>query len=266
MKMQSSHIAVFALLISSFLLLGCVLEPVVRTGEPPQPPVQNVLTSKPNASVNATPPAGTLPTPQPPADNAPPAKEGKLEVEKTFYFVKDTNYYHITAILKNTGEYPIKHVRADVLSYLKDGTKNEMEYVVWPARLAPGEYGAFDATIGQEKAYDIGKYTVAPGSFAIDESNYSDQFEIIKDVSVADASSYYKASANIKNIGSANSKNHWVTGIFYDAAGNVLATGTDVIGTSGGIKPGETEKVAFVVAHPTKMLRIADFEVRVEYG
>ncbi len=107
---------------------------------------------------------------------------------------------------------------------------------------------------------------MTPGSFVIDERNYTDKFEVVKDAPVADSSSYYGASAKIRNIGNANSKNYWVTGIFYDANGNVLTTGTDVIGTNGGIKPGESEKVAFTVAHPNEALRIADFEVRVDYG
>lgn len=250
-------LSVFALFISFLLLFGCPINGgySVQTQQPENPP---------EPEVNSQPPPSDSQPESPPPE--PPKKEGKLELVKTFYYVDWINYYHITGVVENTGEYPIKHVRANVYSYLKNGTRRAHEPMASPARLAPGERGAFTITVGKANEYDVGKFDAEAGKFVIDDAVYSDELEVVELPTQNEDSSYPRFFAQVWNKGSAPSKAYWVNGIFYDNAGNVLAIGSDVVGVSGGIKPGEYDSVSYTMAQPSKVLRITDFEIVVDYG
>ena len=196
------------------------------------------------------------------AEPAPPEPEGKLELVRSYYYVTDLGWYFITGLVNNTGTVPIQFVRAKVTYYLADGTPDTGEYIVHPSYLAPNETGGFVVTVGTSGNYDIGKYEADAGSFVVTEAS-ADSFSI-GNQKLSASSSYPTASAEITNTGTAPSTTSWANAIFYDADGNVLETGTDVLGT--GLKPGAISKVSFTVRQPSKTIRITSAEIRPDYG
>lgn len=206
-----------------------------------------------------------IPEPKPQAVNstANAEPEGKLELVRSFHYVSDNGFYHISGIVKNTGAVPLKHVRAKVVYYLANGTPAGGEgYVVSPAYLAPGESGAFIVTVGISKGYDVGRYEASAGSFVATKPS-ADTFSI-SNQKFSTSGSYVTASADITNTGTAPATADWASAIFYDANGNVLETGSDVLGL--GLKPGSTKRVSYTVGNPGGTLPIVRADILVDYG
>jgi len=99
------------------------------------------------------------------------AADTTFEIVNTHHYVNSIGYYHITGAIKNTGTLPAKHVRVVVTDYEFNGAKKVWtDTVVHPARLAPGEIGVFDKSVGKFEEYDVGRYEIVPGSYVIDEA------------------------------------------------------------------------------------------------
>ncbi|MFH2105977.1 MAG: hypothetical protein ABII22_01845 [Candidatus Micrarchaeota archaeon] len=239
----------FLLAFSMALVLGCV--------SPTSPPDIPAISSEVPADDPVVAPVGPVePSPE-------------TTLIKSSIFVVDTGinqYYHVGGVVKNTGDVPLKHVRASITRYKSSGEKEVFEdIIVKPSRLAPGEYGAFDMGGFSVKSYQD-KYEAATSTFSIDESEPYTYLKFYED-QAQDAGGYYKLDGYIVNEGSEQSPSYWVNAIFYDAEGNVVSIGTDVALKDGeGLKAGDRKFVSFVVAHPSKSHRITSYDVFVDYS
>ncbi|MBU2099829.1 FxLYD domain-containing protein [Candidatus Micrarchaeota archaeon] len=197
---------------------------------------------------------------------------GEVEVAETtisnpYHFVTGIGYYHITGIVENTGNVALKHVRAKITFYTSEGEEKIYDdVIVHPSRLAPGEKGGFDTSIGASTKFKVGEFKAEAGSFSVDDYLPYTEFSI-KNIENQDLGGYYKLNAWVENTGQEQAPGYWVNALFYDAAGHVLTTGTDVVLKDGdGLKPGDEKFISFVVAQPNAVDRITDYEILIDFS
>lgn len=229
--------------------------------------------TEPDFGAEAGPPqAGAEPAAEPGQEPAEPGSgaqepQGSTAVVDSFSLVNSLGYYHVTGIIENTGSIPVKHARANVIIHTADGKEDAYEdVIVYPARLAPGEKGGFDLTLGKAEGYDTGNFNVQAGSFVVDDTNPYTALKV-ENLRSDDSGGYYRAYATIQNTGNEQAPMYWVKALFYNAEGHVLNTGTSALVKGGeGIKPGESIEVSFVVAHPNSSLQITSHAAFVDFS
>ncbi|MBI4164069.1 MAG: hypothetical protein HY512_04355 [Candidatus Aenigmarchaeota archaeon] len=195
---------------------------------------------------------------------------GKVQASNPFHLIKDTGisqWYYITGIIQNIGEDPIKHVRANVTYYLKNGTKQYRDdIVVWPAHLEPGQKGAFEYQVGQietDNKFDMGNYKTEPSTFKIDEN------KLVKDIAeVGKRSDDTYFIATIKNTGQRKLTTYGANIITYDNVGHVISVSPVKLIPSSlkELLPGQTTEFKSVISHPNKELRENSFDIEFDYS
>lgn len=195
--------------------------------------------------------------------------ESKLDFEivNQYNYVTGIGYYHITGAVKNTGTVPAKHVRAKIIGYTADGEKEEWgDRIVSPSRLAPGEVGIFDKSMGKEDKYDVGRYETSFDSAVIEEEKPYTEFEV-DNVEVVEEQGFYKVYADIINVGEEQAPMYSVVCQFFDADGNAISAGTAFAAKDGaGLKPGDSVNVNFITYHPSNSVKIAGQKVFIDFS
>jgi hypothetical protein len=196
-----------------------------------------------------------------------PLSEGSLELINSHHYVTSLGYYHITGLVKNNGTVPVKHARVLVKFYKNTGEEVTFpEVIVQPSRLAPGEIGAFDLTVGQEENFDVGNFEVMPSTFTIDNSNPYTDLEV-ETINVTSSKDLYTINTVTKNVGNKEAPFYWVTAIFYDSEGNVISIAVDpLVVDDRGIKPGETKESFLGAPHPSESYLIVDHDVFIDFS
>lgn len=202
--------------------------------------------------------------------NAPAVEVKEISETKAsngFYFISSSDYYHVTGVVENTGNTSLKHVRAEVTVTTSTGEKKVYDdVIVHPARLAPGEKGGFNQTLGPSDEFRLEEFEVKAGSFMVDESKPFTDFEI-KNEEVNDTGSYYKLGATVQNNGTEQAPSYWINALFFDSQGHVLAIGDDVVLKDGdGLKPKDEKPVSFIVVHPNENNRITNYKIAIDYS
>jgi len=192
-----------------------------------------------------------------------------LSVVGKFHYVTagELGSYHITGKVKNESDAPVIHARAKVKFHDSAGKETVYdEVIVSPSRLAAGQTGAFDVTVGLSKNYDIGNYEATASTFLIEDKAPYTALEI-SNIQTKDLGDYFKASATVTNTGNEQAPMYNANAIFYDSEGNVITTGTDYTAKEfEGLKAGASKDVSFTVSQPSEEVRITSAEVIIDFS